>query len=65
VNDDERKKRFIKRNGSIDGFSEEEHLNFSHIIDVDVHLVNVSGDEFNSFANFINSIKNIKKSIDF
>ncbi|MGL5753654.1 MAG: hypothetical protein ACRCXT_24125 [Paraclostridium sp.] len=65
VNDDERKKRFIKRNGSIDGFSEEEHLNFSHIIDVDVYLVNVSGDEFSAFANFINSVKNIKKSIDF
>lgn len=66
VNDEERKNRFLKREGSLDKFSNEEHLDLWHITDVNnLHLVNVSGDEFSAFANFINSVKNIKKSIDF
>ena len=66
INDDERKKRFLKREGNLDKFSDEEHLDLWHLTDMnDLHLVNVRGDEFSAFANFINSIKNIKKSIDF
>ncbi|MGL5713589.1 MAG: hypothetical protein ACRCX2_11270 [Paraclostridium sp.] len=66
VNDEERKKRFLKREGNLDKFSNEEHLDLWHLTDMsDLHLVNVSGDEFSAFANFINSVKNIKKSIDF
>lgn len=61
ISDEERKRRYIKRENSLDGFSQEEHLELWHITDMGdrLRLINANHDIFSTFINVGKEIKRL------